>query len=424
MINRSLAPKISMPSHLDLVHSKQFVLDNGLKVHYFSGCSEPVINLSILLKAGKYYQEKEWASYFTMALLKKGTKSFSLQDLEEKIDFLGASLSTESNMFLSNISLSCLSDKFPDILPILNELMNESIFPEEEIELEKTKQIQKLKVNQQKNNYLSSVNFSQAIFGKNHPCGKINSIESIKELSRKDILNHYNNILNLDTESLLILSGNIDSNSLHLINETIGKIPLAERENREMKAFETESEKEINLSLPESVQASLRIGMPLNIDPEHEDFLDLEIVNRIFGGYFGSRLMKNIREEKGYTYGIYSFISNFELGSYFCIATDVGLKYKEDTLKEISKEILRLQTEPISDTELDMVKNYHKGRIMKSIDGSMRMANVLSLLLPLGLNEEYVNKRLEAVENITAERIMTLANRYLDFENMHKIVVS
>ena len=134
--------------------------------------------------------------------------------------------------------------------------------------------------------------------------------------------------------------------------------------------------------------------------------------------------MKNIREDKGYTYGIYSFISNFELGSYFCIATDVGIEYKEDTLKEISKEILRLQSEPISDAELDMVKNYHKGRIMKSIDGSMRMANVLSLLLPLGLNEEYVNKRLEAVEKISAERIMALANKYLHFENMHKIVVS
>lgn len=424
MTDRTLAPKTSMPSKLDLVQSQQFTLSNGLKVNYFNGCSEPVINLSILLKAGKYYQEKDWASYFTMALLKKGTKNRSLEDLEEKIDFLGASLSTESNLFLSNISLSCLSEKFADILPIVGELINESIFPEEEIELEKNKQIQKLKVNQTKNNYLSSVHFSKAIFGANHPCGKLNTEESIKALTREDILNHYNNILNLDEETRLILSGNIDGDTLRLINDTIGKITLQARKNKALIKFETETEKNVDLKIAESVQASLRLGMPLEVNPEHEDFLDLEIVNRVFGGYFGSRLMKNIREEKGYTYGIYSFISNFELGSYFCIATDVGLDYKEDTLKEISKEIIRLQNEPISAEELDMVKNYHKGRIMKSIDGSMRMANVLSLLLPLGLNEDYVNKRLEAVENITAERIMLLANKYLNFEIMHKVIVA
>lgn len=423
MIDRTKAPETSMPSHLDLVHSKKYVLQNGLTVHYFNGCSEPVLNLSIYNTAGKYYQNKDWVAYFTMALLKKGTNNFSATDLEEKIDFLGASLYTESNMFKNSISLSCLTDNLNELLPVIVEILTECNFPEEEIALEKNKQIQKLKVNEKKNEYLASVLFSEAIFGKNHPCGKLVKEEQITAVNREDLLLHYNNRVKLDKDTIIILSGEINDDCLKQIDETIGKMKLQVKENFPFRPFEPENEKEIVRHVVKSVQASLRIGMPLSIDFNHPDFLDLEIVNRILGGYFGSRLMKNIREEKGYTYGIYSFISNFEIGSYFCVATDVGMAYKENTIKEIYNEINRLKTEPISAEELEMVKNYHKGRIMNSIDGSMRMANVLSLLLPLGLDEEYVNKRLAAVENITSEKILYLTNKYLDLDKMTKVIV-
>lgn len=420
---RTIAPKIAMPSHLDLVHSNIYTLKNGLKVHYFSGCSEPVLNLSIFNKAGKYYQNKDWVAFFTMALLKKGTKNFTAAELVEKIDFLGASLYTESNMFKNSISLSCLTDNLETLLPIIVDILTESNFPEEELALEKNKQIQKLKINKKKNEYVASVLFSEAVFGKNHPCGKLVTEEQINEVSREDILLHYTNRVKLDKDSIIILSGEINEDTLQQIDESIGKMELQGKEDFPFRTFEPEIEREIVFPIEKSVQASLRIGMPLTIDHNHPDYLDLEILNRILGGYFGSRLMKNIREEKGYTYGVYSFISNFEIGSYFCVATDVGLEYKENTVREIYNEINRLKTEPITIEELEMVKNYHKGRIMKSIDGSMRMANVLSLLLPLGLDEEHINRRLAAVENITPERIMYLANKYLDIDQMYKIIV-
>lgn len=423
MTNRTLAPKIAMPSHLDLVHSQIYTLQNGLKVHYFTGCSEPVLNLSIYNKAGKYYQNKDMVAFFTMSLLKKGTNNFSASEIEEKIDFLGASLYTDSNMFKNSVSLSCLTDNLETLLPVIVEILTESNFPEEELALEKNKQLQKLKVNKKKNEYLASVLFSEAVFGKNHPCGKLVTEEQIRDVSREDILLHYNNRVKLDSESIIVLSGEINADTLEQIDQNIGKMELQGKEDFPFRTFEPEREREIVFPVDKSVQASLRIGMPLDIDYNHQDYLDLEIVNRILGGYFGSRLMKNIREEKGYTYGIYSFISNFEIGSYFCVATDVSLAYKENTVSEIYKEIFRLKTEPISIEELEMVKNYHKGRIMKSIDGSMRMANVLSLLLPLGLDEEYINKRLEAVENITPERIVYLANKYLDIDKMYKVIV-
>lgn len=421
-MNRSIAPQISMPSSINLLEIDSIKLKNGLQVYSLNGCSEPVVNLTIVLKAGKYFQAKEMVAGITMSMLKKGTKNFTANEIAEKLDFLGASLNAQAGLYLVSISLSCLKDKLEDILVILKDILTENDFPQQELDLEKKKQIQNLKINQEKNNFLASVKFNEVIFGEKHPCGYRPTEELISNVSRKDLITHFNEIVKFNDKSYLVLSGDIDKNVIALIDQYLGTIAIKNTFKNVSNPFALATEKEHLKTKKDSVQASLRIGMPL-IDVQHADYLDLEILNRVFGGYFGSRLMKNIREDKGYTYGIYSYINPFIGGSYFCIATDVGLQYKENTLNEISKEINRLKTELISKEELQMVKNYHKGRIMKSVDGALRFANVLSTNLSLGLDETRINEQLKAVEEITAERLLSLANKYLNFEDMHKIVV-
>lgn len=423
MIDRTTAPRVIMPHFLDLVKAKLYRLDNGLTIYYYSGCSEPVLNLNIVLKAGKYYQQKDYEAFMTAALLKKGTKTQSALEIQEALDFHGAHLGISTNLFTSSLDLSCLSEKLIDVLPIVKDILLNASFPEEELKIAKHKHIQKLKLNQEKNEYLASVKFNEFIFGANHNCGKLTSEAMISNIEKEDLVKYYHSRFLLSEQSTLILSGEIEENTLQLINKILGSIKLYDKEKIEVKPFISATEKEYIISKPESVQSSIRIGMPLSLTATDEEYLYFEILNRIFGGYFGSRLMKNIREDKGYTYGIYSFVSSFTKGSYFCIATDVGKEYQEDTLREISFEINRLKNELISEEELLMVKNYHKGRIMKSVDGSMRMANKLSTLLPLGLTEDHINRQLEVVEKITPEKIKALAIKYLDFENMYKIIV-
>lgn len=418
---RTTAPKIKLPSKIDLIEIEKSKCQNGMKLYSFDACTEPVIILTIMLKAGRYFQAKEMLSGFTISLLKRGTKTMTANEIAEKLDFAGASLSFESGMFMVSVSLSCLKDKLEEVLPILTDILTECNFPEKEIALEKKNQIQNLKINYEKNNFIASITFNKAISGEYHPCGYAPNEKFINNITREDIIDFYENSFKLNKESYIVLAGDVDKKAISLIEKHIGNIPLKKFKNKHI-PFEPIKEKEIFITKKDSVQSSIRIGMPF-IEINHSDFIDFEIVNRLLGGFFGSRLMSNIREDKGYTYGIYSYISPFLGGSFFVIATDVGSQYKEATINEISFEINRLKKEAISKEELQMLKNYHKGRIMKSVDSALRYASVTNNYLSLGIEKDLTNDKLQAIENITPNRIMELANKYLDFDNMYKIVV-
>jgi predicted Zn-dependent peptidase len=186
--------------------------------------------------------------------------------------------------------------------------------------------------------------------------------------------------------------------------------------------LQTKVEKDITVEAKNKLQTAIRVGMP-TVNINHPDFDDLQILNTLLGGYFGSRLMTNIREEKGFTYGIYSFINPIMDTGYFCIATEVGEKYRNETLHEIEHEINRLKKELISDEELSMVKNYMIGQLMKSVDGPLNIISTLKnfLIFEMDLNE--INKQLEAIHAIDAKRLQDLAKQYLNYEDMYKVVV-
>jgi predicted Zn-dependent peptidase len=176
------------------------------------------------------------------------------------------------------------------------------------------------------------------------------------------------------------------------------------------------------LPIKDSVQSSIMVGNAsiLRNDPDYDE---LTVLNTVFGGYFGSRLMSNIREDKGYTYGIYSSLTPYRNGTIFEIGAEVGKEHKDNTFREIKLEMQRLQNEPIDEEELQTVKNYMSGRILRSVDGALRYSDVLKSMILFDRNPEKINEYLTAIQNISAERVQQLAKRYLDFEKMYRIAV-
>jgi len=169
------------------------------------------------------------------------------------------------------------------------------------------------------------------------------------------------------------------------------------------------------------VQSSIRLGH-ISIPKNHPDYEELQVLGTLLGGFFGSRLMKNIREEKGFTYGIYGGFYGMKEKGYFMVSTDVANEYVDATLEEIYKEIQRIQNEKVTEEELQVVKNYMLGNLLSSMETPFQIADTLSLLKLNNLTVEHLKKTFQLIKNIKIERIMELANQYINLNNMIVVI--
>ena len=170
------------------------------------------------------------------------------------------------------------------------------------------------------------------------------------------------------------------------------------------------------------MQAAIRIAQPFP-NRQHEDFIGMQVLNNIFGGYFGSRLMSNIREDKGYTYGIHSYLENHVQTSALSITTEAGRSVAKPTIEEVYREMERLRNEPVPAEELALVRNYMVGSILGHIDGPFQIINRWKLYLLQGLPADYFYKSLDVIKHISVEELQALANKYLKPELFYQLTV-
>ena len=420
-INRNIVPPTTLPSSLILPAVEVIKCSNNNKLYAITGAAEPIIQFNLVFKAGRFFEEKRVVSMVTAYMLNKGTTSKSAKEIVEEIDFLGATIKIQANMYSAQISVSCLKEKFSDVLLIVKELLDDPSFPKEELSTLIQRLKQKLKVNQEKNNFIASQAFNSAIYGIDSAFGYETTPSLLDEVSVQDVIQHKTKNYNADSLEFGIICGDVGAKEIDLCTTFIDQLSLLKQAAVIATNVLIKEPSRIDIEVPKSVQSSIRIGCQ-TIDFNHKDFNDLNTVNTILGGYFGSRLMHNIREDKGYTYGIYSFINPIMDSSYFCISTDVGIQYKEQTLEEISKEIKRLQEVPVSRDELETVQNYLIGQMMKSVDGPLKLGSTLRTLLLNGARETIINEEIKSILNIDAARIMEVAMKYLDYSKMHKVI--
>lgn len=420
-MNRQVAPNIVLPKHLTFGNVHKETLDNDFPMYVLSGTAQNIFQLNIIFRAGRFFESKRMLAGLCANMILKGTAKKTAYEIAENFDFYGATVKFQANMYTAQLSLFCLTDELPQLLPLLIEVMEEASFPEEELKKAKSKTQKKLAVQWEKNNFIATQNFNHAIFGTEHPFGYLSHAERLDEIDQSDVLTHFQRHFQLNKDSFGLIAGKIGKKEISLVNQYLGKLKVLDKGFNNAKLSPIDK-KIINISAKNKLQAAIRVGMPC-VNMHHPDFEDLQILNTILGGYFGSRLMSNIREEKGYTYGIYSFINPIMDTSYFCIATEVGEKYKNNTLKEIENEINRLKGERIGEVELSMVKNYIIGQLMKSVDGPLNMITTLKNFLIFDKDLDEVNVQLKAIHNITPKRLQDLANQYLNYQDMYKVVV-
>lgn len=420
MLNRQQAPDFKQVSTINFIHPEETKLDNGVPVFTVYSGDQDLVRIEFIFNNVNWSIDKPLQAIAVSAMLNNGTKKLSSKEIAEKIDFYGAFFQTEYVQDQSSVTLYTLNKHLASVLPIVKEVISESEFPQHELDIYIQNQKQKLQVNLKKNDVLSRKEFAHALFG-DTAYGVDIQARHYDALQRDDLVEYFKAAY-APNNCTIIVSGKFEPESFELLNAAFGSNWAPSTAVKNSFNFTSSEKQFVYRERPEALQSAIRMGK-IAINRKHEDFPGLQIVNTVLGGYFGSRLMNNIREDKGYTYGIGSGISSLSDAGYLFIATEVGADVCADALKEIYKEVDLLKNELVGAEELNLVKNYMLGSMLGSLENVFSHADKFKNIYFAGLNYDYYNRYIQTIKTITAEEIQALANKYLTTDDFVEVVI-
>jgi predicted Zn-dependent peptidase len=425
MINRKTSPDIvdAVEFDLKLKPCEQFTLDNGVPVYAVDGGAQEVMQLEWVFYAGNGYEHQNIVAATTNFLLKNGTSSKSAFAINEHFEFYGAYLNRHCYNETATVTLHCLTKHLPVLLPEVAEVLTSSVLPAEELALYKQNQKQRLEVSLKKCDFVANRLIDEYLFGIQHPYGKYTSTKDYDALEREQLLQFYQQFY-INGKCLLFVSGKLPADLQEQLNKAFGHLPFNQHPLPEIKyPSAPATEKKYNIINDEAgVQGAIRMGIPFP-NRHHPDFTRIQVLNNIFGGFFGSRLMSNIREDKGYTYGIHSYLQNHIHESALMISTEAGRDVCAATIAEVYKEMQRLCDEPIEKEELDLVRNYMMGGLLGDLDGPFQIMGRWKNYILNNLTDAYFYNSLQTIRTIGAEELQELARKYFVPEAFYELVV-
>lgn len=427
MLNRTTAPNIkdAIDFKLQLKPYLLFNLDNRVPVYAVDAGTQEVIQIELVFFAGNCYEGQNLVAKATNYMLKSGTRHKSAFQINEQFEYYGAYCNTSCNSEVATITLYTLNKYLDQLLPVLQEMITDAVFPEEELAIYQQNTRQKLSVDLKKIDFVADRLINAYVFGEKHPYGKYTTIESLDALNTtmlKDFFKTYY----LQGKCLIFASGKLPANLQQQLNKTFGQISLASAEPKNLKTTPIYAQpinkykQEIDAT---GVQGAIRIARPFP-NRHHPDFMKVMILNNVFGGYFGSRLMNNIREDKGYTYGIYSYLQNRIQQSAWLISTEAGKDVCQAAIDEVHKEMMRLQNELIPKEELHVVRNYMMGLILGDVDGPFKIISRWKNIILNNLDEQFFYNSIQTIKNISAEELQELAKKYLTPADFYELIVT
>ncbi len=420
VLDRSQAPPLQQVENLQLVEPLVHRLDNGIPVYEINLGTQDVLKLEIIFVAGRWKEQSLLAARATGALLKEGTPQKSSAQIAEEIDFYGASISTASGLDTAGLTLYCMTRHLEKLLPIVQQILTEPTFPQKELDTFIDRRIQQLLIEAKKVDVVAYRELTAALYGDEHPYGYNSTPELYRALKREQLVNHFNHFYHAKN-CQIILAGRTAGNSIELVNRFLGNIKIGQSADKQQ-VIKSYKEKKLCFNVPDTVQAGIRIGKRW-VARKHPDYPGLNVLNTLLGGYFGSRLMRNIREEKGYTYGIFATVDVMLHDTYFYIGTEVSSNLTEATLNEIYKELKILQEIPVEKEELERLRNYMLGNLLGTLDGPFNVAQVTRTLILEGLDKTFFDNIVNTIKHIQPDELQALAQQYLKVEDMHEVIV-
>ncbi len=421
MLNRTIQPAVNPIEHIDFVKGEKRLLSNQIPVYFVNAGSQDVVKIDFIFDAGTWFQQANFISSTCNSMLEEGSLKYSAAEIAEKFDFYGAYLQLVADQNYGFVSVISLGKHLPHILEVTGDIIKNSVFPEHELEVLIGKNKQKFLLENEKVRTICQKKFTQVLFGNEHPYAITNKLEDHDKLTREMLLGFYRKYYH-PGNCRIIVAGMVNEEVISLLEEHFGGNDWQHQESV-ISSFSPKPavKKYHHVEKANGLQSAIRVGK-FWVSKTHPDYHALSVLVTILGGYFGSRLMTNIREEKGYTYGIGSFVLNLKHASYLVVSTEVGNEYIEPTLKEIKAEMIRLQTELITDNELETVKSYLLGEFLRDFDGPFALAGTFKAINDFNLDYSFYDQYLNVLRTITSGELLKLAQQYLNPDDFYTVV--
>lgn len=419
MLDRKSAPQFVEIVTSNLPSPEVITLDNGIPLIHFDKVNQEVLRIELIFKAGKWYEPKVGISYFTSHLLDKGTQSKSSFQIAEIFDQFGSSVEISAGSDFVSASLYTLTKNVNKVLPLFCDIVHYPSFPDSEFTLLKDIFRQNLKINDEKSSYLASKAIRQNIFGSNHPYGSSVTEKDLDLLTRQDLVNFFQTRFSLHE---VYITGKVDSDILKMLAKNLSEFSITNQNQIHLAASEAPEVKAQHIQKPESLQSSIRLGKRV-INRSNPDYPALVLLNHILGGYFGSRLMKNIREEKGLTYGINSSIHALKHDAFLLVGTDVNKENCTVALSEIKSEIKRIQEVGIDLGELETAKHHLLGSLQLETANPFSVLEKIKTIRLHNLNNNFYSILLEGIQVSNQDTLIRIAQTHLNENNFFELSV-
>lgn len=398
-------------------------LGNGIPLYIMAASGQEVVRVDFVFSVGQWHQAQKLQALFTCRMLREGCRGYTSSSFAERLDYYGAWLELSVAMNRTFVTLYTLKKFFPQTIEMVQQMLFEPTFSEEQFSTIRANNKAQFMVNMQKGDVLAMRALRRSVYGEAHPCGMSTMAEDYDALRTEVLADFYGRYYG-SRNCTVYLSGSIDENVTSRIESCFGgaewggSLEVGQRDYSLSPAID----KKNFIAHPGAVQCSIRMGSLL-MDVKDEDYLPMRVLNTVLGGYFGSRLMKNVREDKGYTYHISSDLVINTSQVMFMISCEALADKAEEVMAEVKGEMERLRTQLVSDAELHMVRSYMMGEICRNYEGAFSLTDAYIFMDHLGLPQSHIEDTVAAVRATDAARLLQLARRYFDFETLHTVVV-
>ena len=417
-MNRHIAPKTTLPSHIDVLPTELKPLGQRGQMAIVNGGTQDVLRATIIVEAGSRYQQQLLQARFTSAMLMEGTRNATALQMAEQLDFMGSIIETTAGADFGLINMLTTHQHLERTLAMLADVLMQPTFPQHEFDIVLRKQKQNFIVSQERVETQARKALMAKIFGTDHPYGRTANIEDFDAINRQHLIDfHKNNYINKPI--MVVLAGQVGDREIALVERYLGQGNATAAPHTPLTAQpSTHAPIRTHWAKPDALQCAIHIGKP-TITRRHPDFPALMVLNTVLGGYFGSRLMTNLREDKGYTYGIGSILMPYRDACLLNIKAEVGASHTESAIAEIMHEMDCLRQTPIPPQELELAKNYLMGELLRQFDGPFATADtVMGSYQHNDMDLDYRVRTIDTVRTVTSEKLLSIAQQHLSPEGL------